>query len=53
VTPVSKLAPLPATPTPSSPTGSIYIEFPKLHLRIESGADAALLRLVFLLLLGE
>jgi len=46
VEPVSKLASLPATPMPSSPTGSIYIEFPKIHLRIESGADAALLRLV-------
>jgi transposase len=26
--------------------GSIYIEFPKIHLRIESGADAALVRVV-------
>jgi transposase len=26
--------------------GSIHIEFPKVHLRIESGADAALLRVV-------
>jgi hypothetical protein len=30
--------------TPSS--NSIYIEFPKIHLRVESGADAALLRVV-------
>lgn len=36
----------PATPMASSCSGSIYIEFPKIHLRIESGADAALLRLV-------
>ena len=45
VEPVTKLAPLPATAMPPS-SGSIYIEFPKIHLRIESGADAALLRLV-------
>jgi hypothetical protein len=31
---------------PSTSTGSIYIEFPKFHLRIECGADTALLRLV-------
>jgi transposase len=31
-------------PTPA--VGNIYIEFPKIHLRIESGADAALLRVV-------
>ena len=31
----------------SSPAvGNIYIEFPKIHLRVESGADAALLRVV-------
>jgi len=41
VEPATKLASLPST----SP-GSIYIEFPKIHLRVESGADAALLRLV-------
>jgi len=46
VEPVTKLASLPATPIPSTSSGSIYIEFPKIHLRIESGADAALLRLV-------
>jgi transposase len=46
VEPVTRLAPLPATPMPSTSSGSIYIEFPKIHLRIESGADAALLRLV-------
>ena len=45
VEPVSRLA-SPATPMASSCSGSIYIEFPKIHLRIESGADAALLRLV-------
>jgi transposase len=44
--PVSKLASLPVTPMPSTSSGSIYIEFPKIHLRIENGADAALLRLV-------
>jgi transposase len=27
-------------------TGNIYIEFPKIHLRVEHGADAALLRAV-------
>ena len=31
---------------PSPAAGVIYIEFPKIHLRIESGADAALLRVV-------
>ena len=31
---------------PATTAGSIYIEFPKIHLRIESGADAALLRVV-------
>lgn len=43
--PATKLA---ATSTllPATSCGSIYIEFPKIHLRIESGADAALLRLV-------
>ena len=47
VEPVAKLAPLAATPMSSSTSsGSIYIEFPKIHLRIESGADAALLRVV-------
>lgn len=40
--------PLPATisVTPASTAGAIHIEFPKIHLRVESGADAALLRLV-------
>jgi hypothetical protein len=38
--PASALMPAPAS------SGSIYLEFPKIHLRIESGADAALLRLV-------
>lgn len=45
VEPVTRLA-SPATPKASSYPGSIYIEFPKIHLRIESGAAAALLRLV-------
>jgi len=44
VEPMTRLAPL-ATPMASSCSGSIYIESPKIHLRIESGADAALLRL--------
>ena len=39
--------PLSATPVASGSTaGAIYIEFPKIHLRVESGADAALLRVV-------
>jgi len=45
VEPVAKLPPSSA-PLPPASTGSIYIELPKIHLRIESGADAALLRLV-------
>jgi transposase-like protein len=37
----------PTTSVVPAPTvGNIYIEFPKIHLRIESGADAALLRVV-------
>jgi transposase len=32
--------------TPAVSAGTIHIEFPKIHLRIESGADAALLRVV-------
>ncbi len=31
---------------PVSTTGAIYIEFPKIHLRVEHGADPALLRVV-------
>ena len=46
VEPVTKLASPPSALLPSTSTGSIYIEFPKIHLRIENGADAALLRLV-------
>jgi transposase len=48
VTAVVESAPqLPSTPALIPATaGSIYIEFPKIHLRIESGADAALLRVV-------
>jgi len=40
--PLTNLA---ASPSAAS-SGSIYVEFPKIHLRIEAGADAALLRLV-------
>ena len=50
VEPVTRLAPQPATAMPPTSSGSIYIEFPKIHLRIESGADAVLLRLVLELL---
>jgi transposase len=46
VEPVTKLASPPGALTSPSSTGSIYIEFPKIHLRIESGADAVLLRVV-------
>ncbi len=42
----TNLASPPAALMPPTSSGSIYIEFPKIHLRIESGADAALLRLV-------
>jgi transposase len=35
-----------ASVVPAATTGAIYIEFPKIHLRIESGADAALVRVV-------
>ena len=42
---VEPLANLAASPTAAS-SGSIYVEFPKIHLRIEAGADAALLRVV-------
>ena len=41
---VTKLSSMPEL-TPAC-TGNIYIEFPKIHLRVESGADAALLRVV-------
>jgi transposase len=47
VEPMTKLA-SPASarmPAPAS-SGSIYLELSKIHLRIESGADAALLRVV-------
>ena len=33
-----------AAVVPASTAGAIYIEFAKIHLRIENGADAALLR---------
>ena len=37
----------PTSSVVSSPAvGNIYIKFPKIHLRVESGADAALLRVV-------
>ena len=42
---VTKLA-ASSTLLPAPSVGSIYIEFSKTHLRIESGADATLLRLV-------
>jgi len=42
---VEPLTNLAASPSTTS-SGSIYVEFPKIHLRIEAGADAALLRLV-------
>ena len=42
VEPLKNLSPSPST----AYSGSIYIEFAKIHLRIEAGADAALLRLV-------
>jgi transposase len=31
---------------PAAMAGAIYIEFPKIHLRVESGADPTLLRVV-------
>ena len=31
---------------PAAAAGAIYVEFPKIHLRIENGADAGLLRVV-------
>jgi transposase len=36
----------PSSVVSSPAAGNIYIEFPKIHLRVESGADAALLRVV-------
>jgi transposase len=42
---VTKLSSTPEL-RPATAAGNIYIEFPKIHLRIESGADAALLRVV-------
>ena len=36
----------PTTVVPAAAAGAIYIEFPKIHLRVENGADAALLRVV-------
>jgi transposase len=35
-----------STVMPVTTAGFIYLEFPKVHLRIESGADAALVRVV-------
>jgi transposase len=45
---VESVTKLSSTPElrPATAAGTIYIEFPKIHLRIESGADAALLRVV-------
>src|SRR6516162_9457737 len=49
---VSPVAEFKTTPSsaravmPATAAGAIYIEFPKIHLRIESGADAGLLRVV-------
>ena len=42
---VTKLSSVPEL-RPAVTPGVIYIEFPKIHLRVESGADAALLRVV-------
>jgi len=42
VKPLTKLAVSPSAVS----SGSIYVEFPKIHLRIETGADAALLRVL-------
>ncbi len=36
----------PAAVVSASTAGAIYIEFSKIHLRVQSGADAALLRVV-------
>jgi transposase len=46
VEPLTNLPSSPSAVVPSTSSGSIYIEFAKIHLRIESGADAALLRVV-------
>ena len=46
VDPLTKLASSPSAVMPSHSSGSIYVEFPKIHLRIEAGADAALLRVL-------
>ena len=45
---VESVTKLSSTPElrPATGPGNIYIEFPKIHLRIDSGADAALLRVV-------
>jgi len=46
VEPLAKSAALPLTGMLATLPGSIYIEFAKIHLRIEAGADGALLRVV-------
>ena len=46
VEPAAKLGCPSAALVPPTSSGSIYIEFPKIHLRIEGGADAALVRVV-------
>jgi transposase len=38
--------PLSVSTASASTTGAIHVEFPKIHLRVESGADAALLLVV-------
>ena len=42
VEPLTNLSPSPSVAS----SGSMYIEFAKIHVRIEAGADAALLRVV-------
>ena len=46
VEPLTNLSSSPSAVLPSTSSGSIYIDFAKIHLRIEPGADAALLRVV-------
>jgi transposase len=49
IAPVSQTGSKPpssSTVMPTTTAGVIYLEFPKVHLRIESGADAALVRVV-------
>jgi transposase len=46
VLPPARSLPARTSAVPVSTAGAIYIEFPQIHLRVENGADAALLRLV-------